>query len=103
LLLLIETTLIAWRQPAVLDDLRQAAFDGGQRLDPTAYDPKMPVRSLATIGHWPLPRWRFGTAGKGDPAELFILVSFPAFVPIASPHVAANWLGATHWLPDHDR
>ena len=54
-----------WRQPRVLDDLRNFGFDLFQRLDPPPYDPDAPVRvvavderSLAQLGQWPWPRWR---------------------------------------------
>ena len=54
-----------WRQPPVLDDLRNFGFDTFQRLDPPAYDPGAPVRivaiderSLAALGQWPWPRSR---------------------------------------------
>jgi len=52
-------------KPALLEDLRNLAFDSYQRVAPRAYDPETPARvvgvdeeSLKKLGQWPWPRTR---------------------------------------------
>src|ERR1051325_1930829 len=61
--ILAGATLIRAADPFFLAALRLIAFDSYQRLDPTNYDPHLPVRvvdvdeeSLSRIGQWPWPR-----------------------------------------------
>ena len=65
LAVLLLTLWAGWKQPDILDDLRNFEFDTFQRLDPPPYNPTIPVRvvaidekSLAELGQWPWPRSR---------------------------------------------
>jgi adenylate cyclase len=57
------TLLLRYTDPFFVRALRLIAFDYYQRLDPEAWDPKLPIRivdidetSLSRIGQWPWPR-----------------------------------------------
>jgi len=61
--LIIAAIFVRYLDPFFLSTLRLIAFDYYERLDPVAYDPKLPVRvvdideaSLAKVGQWPWPR-----------------------------------------------
>ncbi|HTO80232.1 MAG TPA: CHASE2 domain-containing protein, partial [Methylocystis sp.] len=72
-------------QPALLDDLRNLAFDSFQRLAPRAHDAEAPAlvvgvdeESLKKLGQWPWPRTRLADLSQklGDLGAATIAFDF---------------------------